>query len=58
MYPVKLDESRVKVKEINMSGVTAKNTGELKEKKPKLKQAIRNAKRKALENPELRIGDH
>ena len=58
MYPVRLDESRVKVRELDFSGVSAQNNNALKEKKPGLRQTIRNAKHKAIENPEIRLGDH
>ena len=58
MYPVRRDESRVKVRELDFSGVSAQNNNALKEKKPGLRQTIRNAKQKAIENPEIRLGDH
>ncbi len=57
LYPVKLDESRVKVREVSIDGVAAKEPAKPAPKKPGLVQTIRNAKRKAAEAPEMRMGE-
>ena len=54
LYPVKLDESRVKVREVSIDGVAAKEPAKPVPKKPGLAQTIRNAKRKAAEAQEMR----
>ena len=54
LYPVKLDESRVKVREVSFNGVAAKEPAKPVPKKPGLSQTIRNAKRKAAEALEVR----
>ena len=58
LYPVKLDESRVKVREVSFNGVAAKKPAKPVPKKPGLAQTIRSAKRKAAEAQEMRIKEH